>query len=104
MSPCIFNNLQLRVIFTIELGMRSRSWFVRSRAPPREIKRRAASAPHGAGGARGLTARGKAPDLFPPETVLDVIVHHADRLHERVHNRGPHERESTPAKILAECV
>jgi len=54
--------------------------------------------------ASSLSARGQAPDLVPPETVLDVIVHHADRLHERVDDRGSHERESTPAKILAQRV
>src|SRR5688572_30120885 len=52
----------------------------------------------------GMSGPREARDLAPAEAVLNVIVYHADRLHERVQDRGAHERESPAAQVLAERV
>src|SRR3954471_2502464 len=40
--------------------------------------------------------------LVAPEARLFVVVHHADRLHERVHRGRPHEAEAAPPEVFGE--
>jgi hypothetical protein len=35
------------------------------------------------------------------EATHQMIIHHSDRLHERVTNGGTHEREPAPAEVFA---
>jgi hypothetical protein len=44
------------------------------------------------------------PDLPITETIEEVIVYHADRLHVGIHDRRTNETESATLKVLAECV
>src|SRR6266403_4698285 len=64
---------------------------------------------HKRDGRRALSLRGKSrlpipPDLPITETIDEVIVYHADRLHVGIHDRRPHETESAMLKVLAERV
>lgn len=44
------------------------------------------------------------PDLPITETIDEVIVYHADRLHVGIHHRRTNETESAMLKILAERI
>src|SRR5712692_753576 len=42
-------------------------------------------------------------DLPITETIDEVIVYHSNRLHVRIHDRGPDEAESPVFEVLTEC-
>jgi NAD-binding of NADP-dependent 3-hydroxyisobutyrate dehydrogenase len=75
--------------WTDENVRRFRSWLDTGARPWR---RRALSALHGAGG--GVVSRAEAP--------MDVVVDHADVLHERVDTRRPHEAVPLRLQLLRE--
>src|SRR5437868_4143011 len=52
----------------------------------------------------GAPRRLEPPNLSISETVDEVVVHHADRLHVGIHDGGTDEAESPALEILAEYV